>query len=39
MTVLEDVKNVQWTSRPNGSNVEKTFDSAVENKTTRKLLK
>ncbi len=23
MTVLEDVKNVRWTSRPNGSNVEK----------------
>lgn len=33
MTVLEDVKNVQWTSRPNGSNVEKTFDSAAENNT------
>lgn len=27
MTVQEDVKNVQWTLRPNGSNVEKTFDS------------
>lgn len=28
MTVLEDVKNVQW-----------TFDSGAENKTKRKLLK
>lgn len=33
MTVLEEVKNVQWTSRPKGSNVEKTFDSVAENKT------
>lgn len=33
MTVLKDVKNVQWTSQPNGNNVEKTFDSAAENKT------
>ena len=39
MTVLEDVKNVQWTSRPNGSNVEKKFDSVAENKRNRKLLK
>jgi hypothetical protein len=33
MTMLKDVNNVQWTSRPNGSNVEKTFDSAAGNKT------
>ena len=39
MIVLEEVKNVQWASRPNGSNVEKAFDSIAENRTNRKLMK